>query len=171
MLFAKPNVIDPNPTRNLHSRILFFLFGPNTGQLFAPPNLWFLHMMDTEIKKIGDPKKFVTFRYQPDPSQSLRRCCHMVPGFFLASGLCRCEAAIPLQPFRPLGAILTTFALGYKELMCVTLWFLRVISRLHWHQSLSLFGQESGERNQISFDCSFLHSCPMTTAGNLFYTT
>lgn len=170
MLFAKPNVIDPNPTRNLHSGILFFLFGPIPVNCL-PLQICGFFTWWTPKSKNWWPQEFVTFRYQPDPSQSLRRCCHMVPGFFLASGLCRCEAAIPLQPFRPLGAILTTFALGYKELMCVTLWFLRVISRLHWHQSLSLFGQESGERNQISFDCSFLHSCPMTTAGNLFYTT
>ena len=119
MLFAKPMVIDPKPTRNLNRRISFFFVWPITGQLFAPPNLWFLHMMDTEIKKMVTPRSLLL----SDINQIHRKASGGVAmwclAFFLASGLCRCQAAIPLQPFRPLGASLTTFALGYKELMCL----------------------------------------------------
>jgi hypothetical protein len=58
MLFAKPNVIDPNPTRNLHSRILFFCLAQYRS-IVCPSKFVVSSHDGHRNQKIGDPKNLL----------------------------------------------------------------------------------------------------------------
>ena len=104
MLFAKPNVIDPNPTRNLHSRILNFLFGP------IPVNC----LPHTELKNLVTPR----ICYFQISTRSIAKPPAVLPyGAWLFSGL----RTLPLRScnspaaFQTLGCHFDNFCFGLQR--------------------------------------------------------
>lgn len=148
-----------------------FFVWPNTGQLFAPPNLWFLHMMDTEIKKLVTPR----ICYFQISTRSIAKPPAVLPyGAWLFSGL----RTLPLRScnspaaFQTLGCHFDNVCFGLQRAyVCDSMIFegdfktsLAPVAKPFWPRKWRA-------QSNIFRLLVFLHSCPMTTAGNLFYTT